>query len=70
MKSFIACSLSPSIIRMIKSRRMRWACSMNEGQERDHWDDQDAGGYTILKWILERQDGMVWIRLSWLRIKD
>jgi hypothetical protein len=25
-------------------------------------------GRTILKWILERQDGMVWIGLIWLRI--
>jgi hypothetical protein len=25
MRSFIACTLSPSIIRMIKSRRVRWA---------------------------------------------
>jgi hypothetical protein len=21
---------------------------------RDHWEDQDVGGWTILKWILER----------------
>jgi hypothetical protein len=21
---------------------------------RDHWQDQDVGGWTILKWILER----------------
>jgi hypothetical protein len=26
------------------------------------------GGWTILKWILERQDGMEWIGLIWLRI--
>jgi hypothetical protein len=25
-------------------------------------------GWTILKWILERQDGMIWIGLNWLRI--
>jgi hypothetical protein len=31
----------PIIIRMVKSRRMRWA-------------GQDVGGWTILKWILER----------------
>jgi hypothetical protein len=37
-------------------------------KERDHWEDQDAGGWTILKWILERQDGMEWIGLIWLRI--
>jgi hypothetical protein len=37
-------------------------------KERDHWEDQGVGGWTILKWNLERQDGMVWIGLSWLRI--
>jgi hypothetical protein len=48
---------SPSIIRMIKSRRMRWAgyvIRMGEKRnayrilmgkpERDHWGDQDIGG--------------------------
>jgi hypothetical protein len=24
-------------------------------KERDHWEDQDVGGWTILKWILERE---------------
>jgi hypothetical protein len=37
-------------------------------KERDHWEDQDVGGWTILKWILERYDGMVRIGLIWLRI--
>jgi hypothetical protein len=23
-------------------------------KERDHWEEQDVGGWTILKWILER----------------
>jgi hypothetical protein len=27
-------------------------------KERDLWEDQDVGGWTILKWILEGQDGM------------
>jgi hypothetical protein len=59
---------SPSIIRMIKSRRMRWAgCVARMGakrkhigycwesqKKRDHWGDQDVGDWTILKWILER----------------
>jgi hypothetical protein len=59
---------SPSIIKIIKSRTMRWAGhvarmgrrGMNIGywwerkKERDHWGDQDVGGWTILKWILER----------------
>jgi hypothetical protein len=53
----------PSIIRMIISRRMRWAGHVarlgKKGgywweiqKERDHWEDQDVGGWTILKWIL------------------
>jgi hypothetical protein len=59
---------SPSIIRVIKSRRMRWAghaARMGRGEihvgywwesqkERDRWEDQDVDGWTILKWILER----------------
>jgi hypothetical protein len=58
---------SPSIIRMIKSRRMRWAGQvarmgrrgMHVGywweiqKEEDHCDDQSVGGWIILKWILE-----------------
>jgi hypothetical protein len=27
----------------------------------------DIGGTVILKWILERQDGAVWIGLMWLK---
>jgi hypothetical protein len=58
---------STSIIRMIKSRRMRWAghvARMGEKrnaygywweiQKRDHWEGQDVGGGTILKWILRK----------------
>jgi hypothetical protein len=35
---------------------------------RDHWEDLDVVGWTILEWILERYEGMVWIGLNWLRI--
>jgi hypothetical protein len=28
----------------------------------------DAGGNIILKWMLEREDGVVWTGLIWLRI--
>jgi hypothetical protein len=57
---------SPSIIKMFKSRRMRWArhvAQMGEKRneyrwksrkERNHWEDQDVGGWTILEWFLER----------------
>jgi hypothetical protein len=45
-------------IRIIKSRRMRWAGHVarigywgKSQRERDHKEDQDVGGWTILKWI-------------------
>jgi hypothetical protein len=67
---------SPSIIRIVKSRRMRWAGhvarmgrrGMHTGywwesqKERDHWEAQDAGGWTILKWILETG----WHGVDWM----
>jgi hypothetical protein len=34
-------------------------------KEIDHWDDEGVGGWTILKWILDR---MGWIRLILIRI--
>jgi hypothetical protein len=59
---------SPSIIRMIKSRRMRWVghvARMDETRnayrllvgnpgERDHMEDQKVDGWIILSCILER----------------
>jgi hypothetical protein len=32
-------------------------------KERDHWEDQDASGWTILKWIL---DGIEWDDRDWI----
>jgi hypothetical protein len=72
----------PDIIRMIKSRRMRWeehvarigekgmhiGYWLESQKERNHKEDQDVGGWTMLKWILDRQDRMVWTGSSWLRI--
>jgi hypothetical protein len=37
-------------------------------RERDRWEDQDVGGWTILGWILERWDRVMWTGLVWLRI--
>jgi hypothetical protein len=48
---------------MIKSRRMRWAGHVaRKGETRNAYrilvgkpeEDQDIGGWTVLKWILER----------------
>jgi hypothetical protein len=38
-----------------------WESQMEE-------DHCDVGWWTILKWILEEQEWMVWIGLLWLRI--
>jgi hypothetical protein len=59
---------STSIIRMTKSRRMKWAGDVTRmgrrgmyigywfesKKEKDHYYDQDSGGWIILKSILER----------------
>jgi hypothetical protein len=73
---------SPSIIRILKSKRMRWAGHVArmgrratlidywwESQtERDHKEDQDVDGWIILRCILEKWDGVMWTGLVWLRI--
>jgi hypothetical protein len=54
---------SPNIIRLIKSRRMRWAGHVARmGETRNAYrisvgqpeGKRPLGGWTILKWILER----------------
>jgi hypothetical protein len=32
-------------------------------KERDHWEDQDVGGWTILKWTLDKS-GVDWIDMA------
>jgi hypothetical protein len=59
---------SPNIVRVIKSRRMRWAghvACMGRGdvftgfwlvnpKVRDHWEDLGVGGSITLRWTLAR----------------
>jgi hypothetical protein len=59
---------SPSIIRMIKSRMIKWAGPVarmgvkrnayrilwESQKETAHYEDQDIDGWTISKWILKR----------------
>jgi hypothetical protein len=59
---------SPNIVRVIKSRRMRWAghvARMRRGEVftgfrlgspkgRDHWEDLGVGGRITLRWTLGR----------------
>jgi hypothetical protein len=73
---------SPSIIRMIKSRRKRWArhvvrmgekmngygLLVGEPDGKRLLEDQDVCGWIILGWILERWDGVMWTKLVWLKV--
>jgi hypothetical protein len=45
----------PNIVRVIKSRRMRWAGHVARmGEVRDHWEDLGVGGRITLRWTLGR----------------
>jgi hypothetical protein len=72
---------SPSIIRTIISRIMMCAghverirdkrdtCRLLAGKPEGKrpYEYQDVGGRVILQWISQRQDGMLWTGLVWLR---
>ena len=73
---------SPNIVRVIKSRRLRWA-GLVEGtevrldalgvlgggdlRERNHFEDPGVDGRIILRWIFRKWDVGVWTGSSWLR---
>jgi len=73
---------SPIIVRVIKSKRMRWAehvACMGRGEaytgfwwgnlkERDHLGDPSVDGRIILRWIFRKWDVRVWTGSIWLRI--
>jgi hypothetical protein len=41
-------------------KRYAYRILVGKPEGRDHQEDQDVGGWTILGWILERENGMVW----------
>jgi hypothetical protein len=73
---------SPSIVRVIKSRRIRWTghvarrgrAEVYTGvcwgymRERAHFEDPGADGRIILRWIFRKWDMGLWTGSSWLRI--
>ena len=74
---------SPNIVRVIKSRRMRWAghvaCMGEERglyrfllgklEGRNHWGDLGVDGWIILGLISRRWDVGIWTGLGWPRIE-
>ena len=73
---------SPNILRVIKSRRMRWAghvvrmeeCRglyrvlVGKTEKREHLGDTGVDGRIILRWLFGTWDVEVWTGSSWLRI--
>jgi hypothetical protein len=73
---------SPTIVRVIKSRKMRWAgnvARMGRGEactgfwwgnlrKRDQCRDPDVDGRIILRWIFRKWDEGQWTGSIWLRI--
>ena len=73
---------SPNTIRVIKSRRMRWArhvarmverrgvyrVLVGKPEERDHLKDPGVEGRIILRWVFRKWDVGAWTGLIWLRI--
>ena len=74
---------SLNIVRVIKSRRMRWTghvARMGEDREcigfcwgnrreRVHWGDLGVDGWIVLGWISRRLDVCIWTGLGWPRIE-
>ena len=72
----------PNIVRVVKSRRMRWAGHVTRmGEDRGvhrvlvgnpegkrPLGDQDIDGRIILRWIFRKLEGVVGTAWSWLRI--
>jgi len=74
---------SPNIVRVIKSRRMRWAghvarmveergmyrILVGKPEGRRHWGDLGVDGWIMLGWISRRWDVGIWTGLGWPRIE-
>jgi hypothetical protein len=74
---------SPSIVRVIKSRRMRlaghvarigerrdvYSVLVGKSEERDHLGDTGLDGRIILRWIFRKSYVGIWTGSSWLRIR-
>ena len=73
---------SPNVVRVIKSRRMRWAGHVERmgeemgcigswwgnRRERDQWGDLGVDVWIILGWISRRWDVGMWTGLGWPRM--
>jgi hypothetical protein len=72
----------PNIVRVVKSRRMRWAghvarmgeergctgCWWGNLKERGRWEDPDVDGRIILRWMFRKLEGVVGTGWRWRSI--
>jgi hypothetical protein len=75
---------SPDIIRVIKSKCVRWAGHIGRIEQlrcvykifvrspegRDNMGELGVGGKVILKWVLRKHDVNIFIRFIWFRIQS
>ena len=73
---------SPNIVRVIKSRRIRWAVHVARMEDRrgsykvligkpdgkKHLEDPDVDGRIILRWIFRKWVVGIWTGSNWFRI--
>jgi len=74
---------SPNIVRVVKSRRMRWVghvarmaeergvyrVLVGKPEERRPWGNLGVDGWIILGWISSRCEVCIWTGLGWSRIE-
>jgi len=79
----LALETKQSVVRVIKSRRMRWAGHVarmveergvyrflvGKPEGRNHWGDLGVDGWIILGRISRRWDVGIWTGLGWPRIE-
>jgi hypothetical protein len=53
----------------IGEKRNAYRVWLERQKERDQYEDLDVGGTIILKQILEKEYGVVWTVLMWLRVR-
>jgi hypothetical protein len=45
-------------------KRNAYRTLVGKPEGKNHWEDQDVGGWTISKWISERWDGADWTDMA------
>jgi hypothetical protein len=58
------------LVTRMGEKKMHTVIWLENLKERDHSEDGGVDGKIILKWILGKQSGKVWIEYIWLRIES